>query len=56
MDGSFRRLGSTIQRPTALLGPLQAFGRILNWLAGLVRLTEEEEKEAGIYLGGTRGD
>ena len=56
MDGSFRRLGSTFQRPTALLAPLQVFGRILNWLAGLVRLTEEEEKAAGIYLGDTRRD
>jgi hypothetical protein len=56
MDGSFRRLGSRLQRPTALLAPLHAFSRILSWLAGLVRLTKEEEKEAGIYLGDTRGD
>jgi hypothetical protein len=56
MDGSFRRLGSTFQRSTALLGPLQVFGTVLNWLAGLVRLTEDEEKEAGIYLGDTRWD
>jgi hypothetical protein len=56
MDGSFRRMGSTLQRPAALLAPLHVLGRLLNWLAGLVRLTEEEEKEAGIYLGHTRWD
>jgi hypothetical protein len=27
------------------------FTRILHWLAGLVQLTEEEQGEAGIYLG-----
>jgi hypothetical protein len=54
MDGSLRRLGSASQRPMALPAPLRVFGRILNWLAGLVHLTEEEEKEAGIYLGDTR--
>ncbi len=56
MDGPFRRLGSRLQGPTALLSPLHAFGRILSWLAGLVRLTQEEEMEAGIYLGDTRWD
>ena len=56
MDGSFRRLGLTFWRPTVLLAPLQVFGRMLNWLAGLARVTQEEEKEAGIYLGDTRGD
>jgi len=27
------------------------FARILHWLAGLFQLTEEEQGEAGIYLG-----
>jgi hypothetical protein len=54
MDGSFRQLGSRFQRTTALLAPLQVFGRVLGWLSSLVHLTEAEEKEAGIYLGDTR--
>jgi len=33
---------------------LQIFDRILNWLAGLVQLTEEEQEDAGIYLGDQR--
>jgi hypothetical protein len=27
------------------------FHRILNWLAKLIQLTEEEQKDAGLYLG-----
>ncbi len=27
------------------------FVRILHWLAGLVQLTEEEQRDAGVYLG-----
>ena len=30
---------------------LRILETILNWLTGLMRLTEEEQKDAGIYLG-----
>jgi hypothetical protein len=33
---------------------LQAFDRILKWLAGLIRLTEEEQEDASIYFGDQR--
>jgi hypothetical protein len=54
MDNSFPRQGSGTQQPRGLLAGLQVFDRIQNWLARLVQLTqltEEEQKDAGIYLG-----
>ena len=30
---------------------IKSFGSILRWLAGLIQLTEEEKKDAGIYFG-----
>jgi hypothetical protein len=56
MDSSFRRQGSDdTQQPGGFLaGSLQIFGSILNWLAGLISLTEEELRDAGVYLGDQR--
>jgi hypothetical protein len=55
MDNSFRQQGSdTQQQPGGLLASLKIFNGILNWLAGLIQLTEEEQKEAGIQLGDPR--
>jgi len=50
MDSSFRRQESVTQQPSSFLAGLQVFDGILNWLAGLIQLTEEEQKDAGIYL------
>jgi len=50
MDSSFRRQGSDTQQPSGFLAGLQVFDGILNWLAGLIQLTEEEQKDAGVYL------
>ena len=51
MDKSFHRQRSETRRPgiifTALL---KIFGRALNWLVGFIQFTEEEQREAGIYL------
>jgi len=33
------------------LASIQSFGGILRWLVGLIWLTEEEKKDAGIYFG-----
>ncbi len=49
MDNSVRRQGSDTQQPSRFSVSLQIFDSILNWLAGLVQLTEEEQKDAGIY-------
>jgi len=62
MDHSFRQPGSeTQQQPGGLLASLQIFNGILplmrhsvNWLAGLIQLTEEEQKDAGIQIGDPR--
>ncbi len=51
MDSSFREQGSDTQKaPRSFLASLRIFASLINWLAGLFRLTEEEQEEAGIYL------
>jgi hypothetical protein len=51
MDNSFYRQASDTQQKNGFLANLQVFDRIINWLAGLIKLTEEEQEDAGIYLG-----
>ncbi len=54
MDSSFHQQGSNTQRSSGLSAGRQIFNRILNWIAGFIRLTEEEQKDSGIYLGDQR--
>jgi hypothetical protein len=56
MDNSFRQQGSDTRNPNGLLGRLQIVDGILKWLAGLIKLTEEEQTDAGIYIGDQRHD
>ena len=51
MDHFFHRQESDTQGSSGFLTCLQIFDRILNWLAGLIQLTEEDKKDAGIFLG-----
>lgn len=51
MDDFFRRQESDTQQPGGFLVSLQIIDNILYWLAGLIQLTEEEQDDAGIYLG-----
>lgn len=58
MDNFFHRQESDTQQKPVFLAGLQIFDSILplmrhsvNWLASLIRLTEEEREAAGIYLG-----
>ncbi len=51
MSTSIHQQESNIQPPSSFLARLSAIERILRRLAGLVQLTEEELKDAGIYLG-----
>jgi hypothetical protein len=58
MDSSFRRQGSGTRKKSGFLADRQIFDGILplmrhfvNWLADLLKLTEEEQEAAGIYLG-----
>ena len=48
MDNFFHRQETGTQQPIDLLSSLQIFKSILNWMAGLINLTEEEQKDAGI--------
>ena len=64
MDNSFHQQESNIQQPSSFLASLQIFDSILlafmrrsvNWLAGLIKLTEEEQEDAGVYLGCLGGE
>jgi hypothetical protein len=42
------------KQPSGYWASRQFFDSILNWLAGLIQLTEDEELDAGIYLGDQR--
>jgi len=52
MDNPFRQSESDTQRSSGFLASLQIFDDILHWLASFIQLTEEEQADAGIYLGG----
>jgi hypothetical protein len=58
MDNSFHRQESDAQQKSSFLASMQIFDSILplmrhsvNWLAGLLKLTEEEQEEAGVFFG-----
>ena len=51
MDRSFREQGSGMQQnPKRFLASLPILTSVIKWLASLIKLTEEEQEEAGIYL------
>jgi hypothetical protein len=52
MDNSFHQQGSNTQEPQAPLASPPIVDSLLNWLKGLIRLTDEERADAGIYLDG----
>jgi len=58
MHSSFREQGSgTQQDPRSFLVSLPILlASIINWLAGLIKLTEEQQEDAGIYLGRLGGE
>ena len=51
MDNFFHRQESNAQQKGGFLASLQIFDRIIHWLGGLLKLTEEEQEDAGVYLG-----
>lgn len=53
MDKFFFRRQESKQQPTV---GLQIFRGILKWLADIFQLTEDEQMEAGIYLGEKHND
>ena len=51
MDSSFREHRFKTQKAsTGFLSGLKILASLINWLAKLFRLTEEEREDAGIYL------
>lgn len=50
MDESFRTHESDSQQPRGIFASLQFFHGIIQWLAGFIRFTEEEQNDAGVYL------
>jgi hypothetical protein len=57
MDSSFREQGpDTRQDPKSFLVSLPNLASIIKWLAGLIKLTEEEQEDAGIYPGRLGGE
>ncbi|HEX6269867.1 MAG TPA: hypothetical protein VFZ43_06500 [Anaerolineales bacterium] len=52
MDSSIheQEASGTLHQKNFLAG-LSLLDRIMNWLASLIKLTEEEQEDAGIYLG-----
>ena len=59
MDNSFHRQGQgsdTQQDQKIFLVSLPILASIIKWLASLIKLTEEEQEDAGIYLDRLRGE
>jgi hypothetical protein len=51
MDNSFHPQKSEVRRPGAFFAALlHIFDSTLHWLVGFIQLTEEQQREAGIYL------
>ncbi len=49
--------GSNVQRPNSfLVSSLLLLDRIEKWLAGFFQMTQEEQKDAGIYLDDERDE
>ncbi len=51
MNNIFRRRGLNTLQPGGLFAQRQIFENILHGLAVLIQWTEEEKRDAGIYLG-----
>jgi hypothetical protein len=50
MDGFIHRQAAHAQQPSGLLAALRIFRSILDRIARLVQVTEQEQRDAGIYL------
>jgi len=51
MDNPLSRSSSGFQRSGGLLAGLKAITGLLAWLKSLIQVTDEQQEEAGIYLG-----
>jgi hypothetical protein len=51
MDKSFHQPEADRQKQSGFLASLQIFNSLLERLTGFIQVTEEEQRDAGIYLG-----
>jgi hypothetical protein len=51
MDNSLNRKGFDAQQKSGFLARTWILGRLFNWLADLLKVTEGEREDAGIYFG-----
>ena len=57
MSSSLREQEPGLQQdPMGFLVNLPTLSSLINWLAGIIKLTEEEQEEASIYLDRLRGE
>ena len=56
MNKFFRLQGSNARQPSGIFANLQTFDRVLYWLVGFFQLTDEEQDDAGIYIGNSNLD
>ena len=56
MDNSFRQDDSDLQQPASFLVRLTAIRNLFDRLAHKIEPTEEEQEDAGVYLGGEGRD
>jgi hypothetical protein len=56
MNKSIRLQDPNARQPSGVLVNLQILDRILHWLVGFFQLTEEEQDDAGIYIGNSNLD
>lgn len=56
MDKSFRQEDSSMQKTADFSARLAGILNLFNWLTDQVELTEMEQEDAGVYLGGEGRD
>lgn len=56
MDHSLLQEEPEAQQPTNFLGRLPVVNNIFKWLTSQIKPTEEEQENAGVYLGGEGRD
>jgi hypothetical protein len=54
MDNPLSRAGSSLPRSRSFESGFQVFGWILSWLTSLFLLSDEQQEQAGVYLGARR--
>jgi len=56
MNKLFHRKETNVPPTSSFFSGLPLFNGFFDWLAGLIRLTPEDQADAGVYLGGEGRD